>query len=293
VRSSKVAFNQGAEPRRGYELILDHYGTCSAITAFDHLPQDEAVRAACAERLVGRLHEDLVASLRAEIVQRGQPLPAEGAPIAELIDNRPWLFADDAYHIDISHLGAVVRLSPLVRDRAARARAVELTDYGRHLSDRHRAQGEPPFENHYEDHSIYLRALQGDDVDAAVEHFRAKLVPPPPRATASLAMLLARGTGSAWATAWSVRNRRRSWSISCSVWTGSTKRSRWPTNTSPEFPTRRSVARAWPSFASAAASPTAWPGSPARKAISSTTSRPSSRPNPAPRSLLESVVDRR
>ena len=28
----EVAFNQGAHPRRGFELILDHFGVCSAIT---------------------------------------------------------------------------------------------------------------------------------------------------------------------------------------------------------------------------------------------------------------------
>ena len=100
----EVAFNQGAHPRKGFELILDHYGTCSAISAFEHLPPDEATRVACADRLVRQLHEHLVANLRAEIAQRGQPLPPEGTPIADLIDGRDWLFADDAYHIDVSHL---------------------------------------------------------------------------------------------------------------------------------------------------------------------------------------------
>src|SRR5262249_50161631 len=33
-----VAFNQGANVKRGYELILDHYGTCSAITALEQVP---------------------------------------------------------------------------------------------------------------------------------------------------------------------------------------------------------------------------------------------------------------
>jgi len=30
----EVAFNQGANPKEGYALLLDHYGICSAITAF-------------------------------------------------------------------------------------------------------------------------------------------------------------------------------------------------------------------------------------------------------------------
>jgi hypothetical protein len=172
-----VAFNQGANPPRGFELLLDQYGTCSAITAFEHLSSDETNRVAAADRLVHRLHQDLVANLRAEIAQRGQPLAPKGAPIAELIDGRPWLFADDAYHIDLSHLSAVVRIAPLLTNPVTIALAVELTDYGRDLSPRHQSEGEPPFEDHFADHGVYLRALLGHDVDAALDHFRQKLGP--------------------------------------------------------------------------------------------------------------------
>lgn len=173
-----IAFNQGVHPRRGFELILDHYGACSAITAFEHLPPDEATRVACADRLVRHLHEHLVANLRAEIGRRGQPQPAEGVPIRDLVSGREWLFADDGYHIDISHLNSVVRLSPLLTDAETIALAVGLTDYGRQLSDRHRYSGEPPFEETYADHGVYLRALISQDVDEAVAHFRSKLPVP-------------------------------------------------------------------------------------------------------------------
>jgi hypothetical protein len=173
----EVAFNQGANPRRGFELILEQYGTCSAITAFEHLASDETNRVACAERLVRRLHDELVASLRADIAHHGQPLPPEGSPIAQLLTGRPWLFADDSYHIDLSHLASVVRISSLVEDRATLAQAEGLAEYGRNLSGRHQSEGEPPFENHYADHCIYLRALLGQDVEAALAHFRSKLAP--------------------------------------------------------------------------------------------------------------------
>jgi hypothetical protein len=176
----EIAFNQGAHPRRGFELILEHYGTCSAITAFEHLPPEESVRVPCAAALVRQLHEQLSFSLRADIARRGQPAPPEGASIPELIAGKPWLFADDAYHIDISHLGAVVRMAPLLTDPEALGLAIELTDYGRNLSGRHRYEGEPPFENLYEDHGLYLRALRGENVEEAVAHFRAKLPPPDP-----------------------------------------------------------------------------------------------------------------
>jgi hypothetical protein len=184
----EVAFNQGAHPRRGFELILEHYGICSAITAFEHLPPEEAVRVPCAAALVRQLHEQLVFSLRSEIARRGQPAPAEGASIAELIAGKPWLFADDAYHIDISHLGSVVRLAPMLTDDEALGMAVGLTEYGRSLSGRHRYEGEPPFEDVYEDHGVYLRALRGEGVDEAVAHFRAKLAPPDPQGSPSETM---------------------------------------------------------------------------------------------------------
>ena len=176
----EVAFNQGVHPRKGFTLILSQYGTCSAITAFEHLPGEEPVRDACAEMLVRKLHEDLTANLRADIAQRGQPLPAEGASIPDLIAGRDWLFADEAYHIDVSHLSSTVRVSPLMTRPEGLALAVELTEYGRRLSPRNRYEGDPPFEDVYVDHGIYLRALLGQDVDAAVTHFLAKIAPATP-----------------------------------------------------------------------------------------------------------------
>jgi hypothetical protein len=175
-----VAFNQGAHPRRGFELILEHYGVCSAITAFEHLPPEEAVRVPCVERLIRTLHEQLAGSLRADLARRGQVVPKEGTPVAALVAGRPWLFADDAYHIDVSHLGSVVRLAPLATDPEALRLALDLASYGRELSPRYRYEGDPPFENLYEDHAVYLKALLGEGVDEAQAHFRGKLPPPDP-----------------------------------------------------------------------------------------------------------------
>jgi hypothetical protein len=173
----EVAFNQGVHPRKGFELILGQYGTCSAITAFEHLPREEPVRAACAELLIRKMHDDLTANVRGDIAQRGQPLPPEGTSIPELIAGREWLFADEAYHIDVSHLSSTVRVAPLTTNPEALALAVELTEYGRQLSPRHRYEGDPPFEDVYVDHGIYLRALLGEDVDRALAHFLAKIAP--------------------------------------------------------------------------------------------------------------------
>jgi hypothetical protein len=175
----EVAFNHGVHPRRGFELILEHYGTCSAISAFEGLPgQDEAVRVACAERLIRQLHRDLSANIRADIAGRGQLAPPAGASIAELVAGRDWLFAEDSYHIDVSHLSSVVRMSVLATDPEAIAMAADLTEYGRRLAPRLQFEGVPPFERVFDDHRVYLRALMGCEVDAAIAHFRAKLGPP-------------------------------------------------------------------------------------------------------------------
>src|SRR5262249_31312450 len=155
---------------RGFELILENYGTCSAITAFEQLPpQDPTIRAACAERLIQHLHRDLAANVRADVANRGLVLPAAAAPaagsasIAELLRDRDWLFADDAYHIDISHLASVVRMSILTQDPEAVALAVDLTEYGRRLGPRLQFEGSPPFERIFDDHRVYLRAVLGQD----------------------------------------------------------------------------------------------------------------------------------
>ncbi len=73
-----VAFGQGVHPARGFDLILDHHGTCSALTAFESLPPDEAIRRHAATRLARRLHADLLVNLGADLPRRGETAPATG-----------------------------------------------------------------------------------------------------------------------------------------------------------------------------------------------------------------------
>jgi hypothetical protein len=173
----EVAFNHGVNPERGFEMILEHYGTCPAITAFDQLPpHDSGARSACAARLIRHLHRELSANLRSEIANRGQVVPPVGTLIADLLETRPWLLADESYYVDISHLAAVVRMSLLVDDREVRVLAADLTEYGKRLSPRLLFEGQPPFEKIFDDHGIYLKGLLGQDVAQAVAHFRGKVI---------------------------------------------------------------------------------------------------------------------
>ncbi len=175
-----VALYQGVHPVKGFTLILEHYGACPAITAFDQLPPDEPTRAVCAERLVGHLHEQLSAVLRAEVGRHDGVEPVSESSLTRLLDGRPWLFDDDAYHLDVSHLAATVRASPLLKDPKAIDQAIDLAEYGSRLSPRHQYDGEPPFDNLYRDHLRYLKALAGEGVEATLEHFRGRLGPVDP-----------------------------------------------------------------------------------------------------------------
>jgi len=52
--------------------------------------------------------------------------------------------------------------------------ALELAEYGTHLSSEFQYRGTPPFDG-YLDYAFYLRALLGREVDRTVAHFRGKL----------------------------------------------------------------------------------------------------------------------
>lgn len=171
-----IAYQQGVHPTKGFDLVLDRYGICSAITMvgsgeFPHGPQ---VRDHCIKRLIRSLHNDLVERLAQEIERSEGTKPAT-RKISELVANRPALFADDLYHIDVSHLGAVVQMAIHLSPCPELEMARELCVYGQHLSPRFQFGSDPPFEDQYRDYGVYLAILAGDDVEGGLAHFRAKV----------------------------------------------------------------------------------------------------------------------
>lgn len=173
----EIALHHGVHPRKGFDLILTRQGICNAITVFGGFEAALApdVRAYCARRLVETLYDQLRERLRYEILQHGEPEPPAGATVAGLTANRDWLFADAAYLIDVSHLGAVVQAATaLPPDDPALRQAIELCDYGARLAPNMTFPGDPPFEDLYADHAAYLRVLAGEAVEAGLERFRAK-----------------------------------------------------------------------------------------------------------------------
>jgi hypothetical protein len=180
-----IAFHQGVHPRKGFELILERYGLCNAITTMGggELPFGPEVREHCIRKLVRALHAELRERLAADIARvEGKP-PVAGT-IPQMLAGRDDLFADEyAYHVDVSHLSSVVQLASQLGPSEELNLARELCAYGQKLSPRFQYATDPPFDNQYRDYGVYLATLAGDDVDAGIAHFRAKVEQADPEET--------------------------------------------------------------------------------------------------------------
>lgn len=169
-----IALHQGANPRRGYELVLSQYGVCRAITILEHqFPHPAKVREACGALLVRRLHADLLSSLKADI-QRREAEPPAGSDIRKLVEARPWLFEDHGYHMDLSHLQSGVRVASGLEDKEVLGLALDLTEYGRRLPRDFQSHDAPPFDDFYNDYRIFFQALLGIGADGAARYFTQK-----------------------------------------------------------------------------------------------------------------------
>jgi hypothetical protein len=170
-----VAYHQGLHPRKGFDLILDRFGICSAITMLggQEFPHGPEVRDYCIKRVVRALHLELIERLSAEI-ERHEGKKPEATTVRELIAGRDWLFEDDFYHVDVSHLSSVIQMSVHLSPGEELEMAREMCAYGQRLSPRFQYAAEPPFESQYKDYGVYLAVLAGDDVEGGLAHFRAK-----------------------------------------------------------------------------------------------------------------------
>jgi len=124
--------------------------------------------------LVRSLHQELLENLRRVIAQREGQAP-ETRSIPALLAGRDWLFGDMDSYVDTSHVISVIRFALDLKEPELLLLAIELCDYGSHLSPQFKYSIEPPFDDVYVDHTMYLKGLLGEDVDASVRHFRAKL----------------------------------------------------------------------------------------------------------------------
>ena len=191
----ELAFGQGVHPRKGFELLLKHHGICRAITFFQQYP-DPKTRDECALILLRALHAELVDNLKRAIVQTEAEQPAS-ENVSELIRSRDWLFGEMNYYVDTAHLTSIIPLALDFTDPGALQHALQLCDYGQHLSPQFHYRTDPPFDDFYRDHAIFLQALAGIEPDAAIAHFRNKITNSDPATAGTapaqvLVLLLAR-----------------------------------------------------------------------------------------------------
>jgi hypothetical protein len=190
----QIAFYEGIHPRKGFDWILQRSGLCSAITTLSsqELPHPPEVRQYCLRALVRALYAELCDRLASIIEQQEGKLPAEARAslslspdesgrksgesgiLHRLMAGRDWLFAEDAYHIDLSHLSSVVQMSVHLAPCPELEMARELCEYGQHLRGRFIHPGDPPFEDQYRAIGIYLAILAGDNVEEGLDYFRTK-----------------------------------------------------------------------------------------------------------------------
>ncbi len=175
----EIAFHERVNPRRGFELILTQFGICRAITSFHQYPSREG-RSESLRLLVRTLHAELAANLKRVIAQREGQAP-QTTSVTGLIAARGWLFGEHDYYVDTSHVVSVLGFSAEIEDRETLALSVELADYGKRLSAMFQYRGDPPFDDMFADHAVYLRALLRENVDEAVEHFRRKIAEADPQ----------------------------------------------------------------------------------------------------------------
>ncbi len=172
-----LAFYKLIHPVKGMQIMLKTHGTCSTITALDqafaNLTPDQ--RSECAALLVRTLHADLFQSIRREVVQR-MPFAEPVTTLRALIAGREWLFADNNYHIDVSHLHSTVRFArSLTPGQPELALARDLAEYGSQLGPQFQYPGEPPFTEFYPAHIQFFKYLANDNRSEAMAFFQHQL----------------------------------------------------------------------------------------------------------------------
>ena len=172
-----LAFFKLVHPVKGMQIMLKTHGTCSTITALDQVFQSLSPeqRAECAALLVRTLHGDLVPSIQRDVKQR-MPFAPPANSLRELTAGRDWLFAENNYHIDVSHLHSTVRFArSLTPGQPELVLARDLAEYGSQLSAQFQYAGEPPFTEFYLSHIEFFKYLSNDHRDDAMAYFQHQL----------------------------------------------------------------------------------------------------------------------
>ena len=170
-----ISLNQGAAPSYGYALTLSQHGTCNAITAFGvHGTRfDRDTQATMAAQLLRHVYDEVVLAIKQD-VEKEQQTARPDANLRDLLAEHPWLVEQQACHLDATHLSSLMTIARLTTSAANHEIALQLAEYGAGFPEDLQYGSSPPLENTYRDHQFFFSALLGENVDAAVSHFKQK-----------------------------------------------------------------------------------------------------------------------
>lgn len=172
-----LALYEGAHVVEGLKLLLKSHGICNTVTAMGQLlaqmTQEERRQAAAV--MVRTIYSDLQHNVRRD-VERRQPTLKPGLSLGELIRGREFLFAEGAYHVDVSHLHSIVSFARHLRPGDPELKlAIELSQYGAQLAEQLRYPGDVPFDDYYAANEYFLKAVAGINVDESMQYFIDRL----------------------------------------------------------------------------------------------------------------------
>lgn len=172
-----LALYEGAHVVEGLKLLLKTHGICNTVTAMGQLlaqmSPDERRQAAAL--MVRTIYSDLQHNVRREVEKR-QPTLKPGMSLGELIRGREFIFADGAYHVDVSHLHSIVSFARhLQKGDPELQLAIELSQYGGQLAEPLQYPSDVPFDDYYTANENFLKAVAGIDVDQSLQYFIDRL----------------------------------------------------------------------------------------------------------------------
>lgn len=158
---------------RGTELSLEMRGICNTITMLEAVvarrgrPQQQAGVGV----LVRFVHEQLLASVQADLQRRGWELP-QPLTLTAVLDRYPDLLTDGSYHLDTTHIASTVRFARVLDDQQGLQLADDLAAYGERLHSQYQYPSDPPFQDLYRASRSFFGALLGRDVDQGLGWFK-------------------------------------------------------------------------------------------------------------------------
>lgn len=166
---------EGLDCDRGFELVLEKYGTCNAITTMQNAMygRSKTDRCATGRRLVHHVHHELLESVKAHVEREQGSAPTENR-LVDIIADRDFLFENGSYHIDTSHLSSTVQIAVELDDQDTLALALDMARYGEKLHAELQYPSQTPFEDTYPSHIKFFSALLGENVDASLGYFRER-----------------------------------------------------------------------------------------------------------------------